>query len=194
MGWRWGRSQDIYATPYRLQSVTIYSCLVIDSLAFSYTDRDGQHHSSGHWDGHGGACNTVLLGPSEFLTGISGTIDSYEDQSQVITSLMLVTNARSYGPFGRTQGTPFQVPLQSNGCIVGFFGRADQYLNAVGVYTNHNAGVARIGPWGGDGGMSCDIDDHNDQQHHAGPWGGCGGNDHKVSLKHNEIKLLFKKK
>lgn len=81
------------------------------------------------------------------------------------------------------------------------------------------AGVARIGPWGGDGGMSCDIDatphhlesviiwsclvidsitfsfrDHNDQQHHAGPWGGCGGNDHKVSLKHNEIKLLFKKK
>lgn len=80
----------------------------------------------------------VLLGPSEFLTGISGTIDSYEDRSQVITSLMLVTNARSYGPFGRTQGTPFQVPLQSNGCIVGFFGRADQYLNAVGVYTNHN--------------------------------------------------------
>nr|TKW01654.1 hypothetical protein SEVIR_8G194700v2 [Setaria viridis] len=79
---------------------------------------------------------------------------------------MLVTNAHSYGPFGRTQGTPFHSPLQSNGCIVGFFGHADQYLNAIGVYTNHKieimhplqAGLARIGPWGGDGGMCHDID------------------------------------
>ncbi|CAO2142327.1 unnamed protein product, partial [Urochloa humidicola] len=66
------------------------------------------------------------------------------------------------------------------------------------------AGLVRIGPWGGDGGMCHDIDatphhlesvticsyvvidsiaflfrDHKGQQHHAGPWGGCGGNDHK---------------
>jgi hypothetical protein len=79
----------------------------------------------------------VSLGTSEFLTGISGTIGSYEEHPNVTTSLMLVTNAYSYGPFGRRQGTPFHIPLQSNGCIVDFFGHADQYLNAIGVYTNH---------------------------------------------------------
>jgi hypothetical protein len=53
----------------------------------------------------------------------------------VITSLTFVTNARSYGPFGEGQGTHFHIPMQSNGHIVGFFGRADRYLNAIGVYT-----------------------------------------------------------
>lgn len=79
----------------------------------------------------------VSLEPSEFLTAISGTIGQYEGHSNVITSLRLVTNVHSYGPFGKTQGTPFHIALQSNGCIVGLFGRADQYLNAIGVYTNH---------------------------------------------------------
>lgn len=53
-----------------------------------------------------------------------------------MTSLTLITNARSYGPFGQVGGTPFQVPMRNNASIVGFFGRADQYLNAIGVYAN----------------------------------------------------------
>ncbi|CAL4991678.1 unnamed protein product [Urochloa decumbens] len=224
----WGgdgvRSHDIVVAPHRLESVTICSCFVIDSLAFSYIDRNGQCRTSGRWGGPGGASNTISLGPSEFLTGISGTIGQYEEHSNVITSLRLVTNARSYGPFGETKGTPFHIPLQSNGCIVGFFGRADKFLNAIGVYTNHKieimqqlqAGLVRIGPWGGDGGMCHDIDaaphhlesvticsclvidsiafsfrDHKGQKHYAGPWGGCGGNDHKIQLEPSEtvVKL-----
>jgi len=162
----------------------------------------------------------VSLGPSEFLTGISGTIGQYEEHPNVITSLTLVTNAHSYGPFGRTHGTPFHIPLQSNGCIVGFFGRADKFLNAIGVYTNHKLeikqqlqdGLARIGPWGGDGGTCHDINatprrlesvtissclvidsitfsfsDDNGQKHYAGPWGGSGGFDHKILLEPSEF-------
>jgi len=215
-----GRNHDIDVAPHRLISVTICSCFVINSLAFSYIDPNGQYCTSDKWGGRGGASNTVSLGPSEFLTGISGTIGQYEEHPNVITSLTLVTNAHSYGPFGRTHGTPFHIPLQSNGCIVGFFGRADKFLNAIGVYTNHKLeikqqlqdGLARIGPWGGDGGTCHDINatprrlesvtissclvidsitfsfsDDNGQKHYAGPWGGSGGFDHKILLEPSEF-------
>lgn len=33
--------------------------------------------------------------------------------------------------------------MQCNGCIVGFFGRSGQYLNAIGVYTNPELRVIR---------------------------------------------------
>ena len=76
------------------------------------------------------------LGPSEFLIGVSGSIGTFNSQLNVITSLTFVTNARSYGPFGKGRGTSFHIPMQGNGCIVGFFGRSGLYLNAIGVYTN----------------------------------------------------------
>jgi hypothetical protein len=28
--------------------------------------------------------------------------------------------------------------MQNNGGVIGFFGRSDQYLNAIGVYTNQD--------------------------------------------------------
>jgi len=76
------------------------------------------------------------LGPSEFLIGVSGSIGTFNSQLNVITSLTFVTNARSYGPFGKGRRTSFHIPMQGNGCIVGFFGRSGRYLNAIGVYTN----------------------------------------------------------
>jgi hypothetical protein len=77
------------------------------------------------------------LGPSEFLTGVSGTIGTFNSQQKVITSLTFVTsNARSYGPFGKGRGTSFHIPMHGNGCIVDFFGRSERYLNAIGVYAN----------------------------------------------------------
>ena len=81
----------------------------------------------------------IQLGPSEFLTGVSGTIGPFRNLLNVITSLTFVTNnARSYGPFGKGRGTPFHTQMQNNGRIVGFFGRSSQYLNAIGVYTNQD--------------------------------------------------------
>lgn len=80
------------------------------------------------------------LGPSEFLTGVSGSIGLFNNVN-AITSLTFVTNLRSFGPFGKGQGTAFHIPMKSIGCIVGFFGRSDRYLNAIGVYTNHTLGI-----------------------------------------------------
>lgn len=78
----------------------------------------------------------ILLGASEFLTEVSGTVGPHNAPSNVITSLLLVTNAGTYGPYGKGSGIPFHTPRQSNPNIVGFFGRADWYVDAIGVYVN----------------------------------------------------------
>ena len=74
----------------------------------------------------------IQLDLSEYIIEVSGTIGPFDmAPAGVITSLSFVTNARSYGPFGET---PFQIPVQGNGSIVGFFVRAGWYLDAFGVY------------------------------------------------------------
>ncbi|CAO2142316.1 unnamed protein product [Urochloa humidicola] len=185
-----GSQRDIKVLPYRLNRVTIRSGTIIDAIEFSYTDNGGQYHTAGPWGGQGGGNNSFQLGPSEFLTGVSGSIGQLENK------------------------------MTSNGSIVGFFGRAGRYLDSIGVYTNHKleiigkkeAGIARIGPWGGDGKVLHDIkekphhlqrvtifsgtiinsleylySDHNGQQHTAGPWGGCGGTGRKIHLEPEEF-------
>ena len=54
----------------------------------------------------------IQLGPSEFLTGVSGTIGPFKSLINVITSLTFVTNTRSYGPFGKGRGTQFHIQMQ----------------------------------------------------------------------------------
>lgn len=54
-----GRPRDIKVSPHRLESVTICSDMVINSLAFSYTDLNGKHHNIGPWGGLGGTSHTV---------------------------------------------------------------------------------------------------------------------------------------
>lgn len=82
----------------------------------------------------------IQLGPSEFLLKVSGTFGQFS--SDVITSLTLVTNFATYGPFGRGGGTPFRTSAaQRNGrssSIVGFFARAGQRLDAIGVVYTTN--------------------------------------------------------
>ncbi|AQK49097.1 OSJNBa0016N04.16-like protein [Zea mays] len=171
-----GQPQDIGTLPCRLDRIKISSGLIIDSIEFSYAGPDSQYRTAGPWGGHGGDNSSFQLAGSEFLTGVSGSIGTFNGHANVITSLTFVTNARSYGPFGRGRGTSFHIPVQGNGCIVGFFGRSGRYLNAIGVYTapkpepkavgkqdvccangGDEAVVARIGPWGGVGNALHDI-------------------------------------
>lgn len=164
-----GQTHDVVVAPKRLESVAIRSGAVVNSLAFTYRGHDGQQHVAGPWgDPAAGSArtDTVQLGSSEFLTGVGGTTGPFVDASGdvVVTSLTLITNASSYGPFGQGGGTPFQIPMWGKGSIVGFFGRAESYINAVGVYVNpdqeameeelvgsREPGVTKIGPWGRDG-------------------------------------------
>lgn len=85
----------------------------------------------------------IQFGPSEFITRVYGTIGSYNTPSDVVTSITLVTNAGCYGPFGQENGIPFDFPVQGNGSIVGFFGHANLYVDAIGVYVTPSMGTRK---------------------------------------------------
>lgn len=130
-----GTAQEITEAPRRLESITVCSGVVVDSIAFSYIDHTGQKRTAGRLGGSGGNPNTIQLASSEFVKEVSGTFGTYEGLN-IITSLKFVTNVKTYGPFGQGNGTPFTVPVQDNSSVVGFFGRGGQYLDAVGVYVH----------------------------------------------------------
>ncbi|CAA0813337.1 Jacalin-related lectin 3 [Striga hermonthica] len=71
--------------------------------------------------------------PNELVTGISGTVGHYGSSGNVVTSLEIITNRCKYGPFGKQAGTHFSFHAE-NGVIIGFHGRADSFMNAIGVY------------------------------------------------------------
>uniref|UniRef100_A0A0D9VV10 Jacalin-type lectin domain-containing protein n=1 Tax=Leersia perrieri TaxID=77586 RepID=A0A0D9VV10_9ORYZ len=102
-----------------------------------YLDRDGNRHAVGPWGGGGGeAPETVELGPSEHVTEVHGSVGPIGDYAHVVTSLKLVTNLRTVGPFGHGAGTHFAVPVLVGASVVGFFARAGLYLEALGVYVS----------------------------------------------------------
>uniref|UniRef100_R7WFG1 Dirigent protein n=1 Tax=Aegilops tauschii TaxID=37682 RepID=R7WFG1_AEGTA len=108
--------------PRRLESVTIRSGIVINSIAFSYVNQAGNKQTLGPWGGDGEHTGTE----------VSGTTGAFGGDT-VVTSLSFVTNVKTYGPFGTPIGTAFSVPLTDTN-VVGFFVRAGRFLNALGVY------------------------------------------------------------
>jgi len=73
----------------------------------------------------------ITLAPSEIIKQVLGTTGTVGGDT-VVTSLTLVSNLTTYGPFGTTNGTPFC--SQVNKTIAGFDGRAGEAVNALGVY------------------------------------------------------------
>ena len=130
-----GSAYDITVAPQRLESISLRYGKIIDCIAFSYRDRDGKLHAAGPWGGAGGVSDEVItLGAHEYVTEVAGSVGPIGDLTHTITSLKFVTNRGTYGPFGRGDGTPFNVPVLNNGSVVGMFARADQYLDAIGFY------------------------------------------------------------
>ncbi|BAF29458.2 Os12g0228700 [Oryza sativa Japonica Group] len=111
-----GTPQDITETPKRLESITIRSGEVVDSISFSYFDQAGQKRVAGPWGGPGGNLNTIELSSSEFLKEVSGTFGTYYG-SNVITFIKFVTNVKTYGPFGKQNGTPFISPCRTTAVL-----------------------------------------------------------------------------
>ncbi|XP_051196965.1 jacalin-related lectin 9 [Lolium perenne] len=128
---------DITEAPQRLESVTIKSGDIIDSIAFTYTDKDGKKQMSGPWGAKGGDERTIVFAPGETLTKVDGTTNYYEGKVTV-TSLTFVTNLTTYETFGKGKvidPAKFTLPSKSGENIVAFFGRAGSFLHALGVYT-----------------------------------------------------------
>ena len=73
--------------------------------------------------------------PTERLMQVKGTYDP----SHFVTSITLITNKETYGPFGYPRGQHFQ--SLKNG-VVGFIGRNGRVLDSLGVLTHV------VNPWG----------------------------------------------
>ncbi|WVZ49606.1 hypothetical protein U9M48_000947 [Paspalum notatum var. saurae] len=131
-----GAAFDIPETepPRCLQTVTIGYGEVINSIAFSYTNEAGEKKTAGPWGSHGALTRTIMLAPSEIIKQVLGTTSTV-GKDTVVTSLILVSNLTTYGPFGTTNGTPFcSEDPESNKSIAGFYARAGEAVNALGVY------------------------------------------------------------
>ncbi|KAM3392718.1 hypothetical protein ACQJBY_013724 [Aegilops geniculata] len=141
-----GIVRDITELPQYLESVTITTGGVIDAFTFSYIDQAGGRQTVGPW-GAGGPTDavttTIRMRPSEFVRAIHGTwgkIDPTASEIIVITSLTIVTNLQTYGPIGdpnymgKENNTAFSIEVPPNRGIMGFYGRSERYLNAIGVY------------------------------------------------------------
>ncbi|CAN6163938.1 unnamed protein product [Urochloa humidicola] len=128
-----GSDADVRVSPHRLESVVIRHGVVVDAIGFSYLDQTGRRHAVGPWGGNGGNITTIPLALGEFIREVSGTIGMF-GPFKVVTSINLVSNLQTYGPYGQPKGTDFSVPVQGDNGVVGFFGRSGIYLDAIGVY------------------------------------------------------------
>ncbi|CAN6197240.1 unnamed protein product [Urochloa humidicola] len=130
-----GSERNITQEPKRLQSITISSSAVIDSIKFSYLDLSGQIHTEGPWGNSGGKPQVIELAIGEYVREVSGTIRKFdENQDTVVSALKVVTDLKTYGPYGTWEGAAFSLPVQPGSAIVGLFGRSGWLLDAIGVH------------------------------------------------------------
>ena len=71
----------------------------------------------------------------------------------LVTSLTLITNKRSYGPYGKASGTSFQT--HPNAQVLGFFGRCGWMVDQLGAFVAQPSRPVFAGEaWGGVGGSA----------------------------------------
>jgi hypothetical protein len=74
----------------------------------------------------------IKFSPTEIVKEITGTVGDADYLSQ----LKIVTNVKTYGPFGPQDGkSPFNFTVPEDKTVVGFFAQCDDYIRKIGVCT-----------------------------------------------------------
>ncbi|KAI4386978.1 hypothetical protein MLD38_004848 [Melastoma candidum] len=122
-----------------LRAITVQFRHCIFSIQVTY-DRDGASVKGGKHGDKGGVSSAVidLDYPREYIECVSGHVSHVENNWLVVRSLTFVTNKRTFGPYGQTAGLSFTFPLVGLR-IVGFKGRSEGYLDAVGFHVSKDA-------------------------------------------------------
>ncbi|TXG52230.1 hypothetical protein EZV62_021399 [Acer yangbiense] len=158
-----------------IREIKIGFVKTIDSISFKGVDENGMYTSSEIFGGHGEKTEkTIVLNwPEEYLTKISGNLKTQYEKAYCIESLCFHTNLNKYGPFGPTNGTPFELCMK-DGVIVGFHGRSGVYINAIGVYVKNSADL--FGPSSQVQILTPQVNTRKmmnmDTPRELGPWGG----------------------
>ncbi|KAJ3687900.1 hypothetical protein LUZ61_017064 [Rhynchospora tenuis] len=124
----------------------------IDALIVHF-ERNGHEESTDLWGTDGGELTEISFEEDEYIMTVKGHVGTYNDYT-ILTSLVLETNLRRYGPYGAEEGQSFELSAEG-GEIIGFHGRSGQFLDAIGVYVK---AFVKLGPLGGSGGDVRDMD------------------------------------
>ncbi|CAN6573430.1 hypothetical protein FF1_046416 [Malus domestica] len=122
-----------------VREITLVYGECIDSITVVY-DKNGKPFKAEMHGGHGGTqtAEIKLLYPDEYIVSVTGHYCTMVDAgiySPIIRSLKFQSNRRTFGPFGRDQGTPFTYTLDG-GKIVGLKGRDGLYIDAIGFHVS----------------------------------------------------------
>ncbi|XP_058217230.1 agglutinin-like, partial [Rhododendron vialii] len=143
----WGGSggkhwdDGVFATVKQVDVHIEQALNVIRAVQLRCEKRDGQLVvTPSHGGPRGDLIKTIRVdGTSEFLVSVEGFYGPVEGKNgcEAIKCITFYSNKRRYGPYGGEEiGTHFS-SAQSVGKIVGFFGRAGSYLNAIGVHMEY---------------------------------------------------------
>ena len=123
---------DQVATGQVLTGVRINHDYWIDSIQGLASPFDLARHG-----GHGGNNSSFALSAGEHLVRIYGLQGANPAVPAIAQISFETSTGRTFGPYGQGLGqdptTPFDYRVPARGRIVGFSGRAHEYLNAIGV-------------------------------------------------------------
>lgn len=127
-----GEAFDNYTIPTgaRIQAIHIFSGEYINGLQVAYVDAAGEPGVLPRIGSDSGTHHVLTFGQDEQITAISGLCDWYID------TLALHTTQRQTDAYGQP-GTdrPFHLAAPAGQAVVGFFGRAGWYVDALGIIT-----------------------------------------------------------
>ncbi|MCU0493362.1 MAG: hypothetical protein MUD01_17385 [Chloroflexaceae bacterium] len=125
-----GAAFDNYTLPEgaRLKEIHVMSDMYVHALQLVYISASGERGHLGPIGSVNGNHSVFTLDDDEMLTGLSGLCDWYVDQIRFHTNKRV---SESYGGDGTSNTFSFEVPAGYG--VVGLFGQADWYLDAIGI-------------------------------------------------------------
>ena len=105
----------------------------VDSIGAEYELLGGGTYNGANHGGSGGRPSTDVLASGEVIERMSGKTNNTLVDQLTFTIRKADGSTTTYGPYGKTGRTEFEV----EGRIVGFFGRAGNLLDGLGVFYVH---------------------------------------------------------
>ena len=134
-----GHAFEDYAIPEgaKVKEIRVNAGFYVDGLQLICVDDAGTAVGLPHLGGKSGFRHTITLDADEYLTGISGRSGRYID------SIRFHTNKRVTDSIGGRGGeNEYHFEAAANGEVAGFFGRADWYMDQLGVVLRDRVAAA----------------------------------------------------